>query len=507
MHAVALVRKRLRAPALRRLSIVFGLWLSVAILYWPSTLALDGLWRNTSEETYTHGYLVLLIALWLIVRERKRLVGAPVRPNRGALVPLVLLSAAWVWSWRASIQEAQLMLVPLILFTSILAVLGSRTARVLAFPIGYLYFAMPFWSDGNALVRGLSAKMVALLIWLTGVPAYVQGDLIHLPGGLIEIAGSCSGLHTLIVGLALATLYGEVTRQPLRRRLTWLGVMGVLSLIVNWVRIFVVVVAAYFSHMQSSLIRHHYWLGWWLFAAAFAGFLWWTGRRSDSDNRARAREEEDFRGEALAGSRVSAAYAAMTLALLAALPALAYGMDWSRPASSAEVAIKWPAPPRGWSKPRPALTREWAPHFVNSSGESLVSSKDASGQSVEAFAVAYRVQSEHAKLLGYRNTLLGVAGALQRRSVRIVNTPSGRWREMLAVDSTGHRSVILSRYAVGERIFVRPRWSQLWYGLAALVEPPPLSSLSALYATCTPDCGSARARLIAAAAWLHPTLR
>ena len=33
---------------LRRLAMVFGLWVAVAVVYWPSTLALDELWRNTS---------------------------------------------------------------------------------------------------------------------------------------------------------------------------------------------------------------------------------------------------------------------------------------------------------------------------------------------------------------------------------------------------------------------------------------------------------------------------
>lgn len=493
------------ASALSRLATVFGLWIAVAVVYWPSALGLNTLWLNTHEETYTHGYLVLLISLWLIVRNRKPLAAAPIRPVPLALIALVLLSVLWVWAWRAVLQEPHLMLVPLILFTAIVASLGWRVARVLAFPIGYLYFAMPMWSDINGYVQALSAKASGALIWITGLPAYVQGDYVHLPGGTIEIARSCSGLHELIVGLALATLYGEISGEPLRRRLKWIAVMGALSLAVNWVRIFTVLVAAYFSHMHSSLVRHHYWLGWWLFAGVFALFLWWTGRQPISA--AHAQDAQARQSETTSRRTLSLAHLAATLAVLAFLPAMAYGMDWAHSGKSMAVTIHWPTSPAGWSGPQPINGGAWQPHFKHPGGESMVGYTNVNGESVEAFAVAYRVQTQNAKLLSFWNHLLGEKKhRLQPKSVRIVNSPSGQWRQTLVVDRAGTRSLIWSRYRVGHHVFVRPRLSQLWYGLEALMLRPPMSSLIALRAACIPDCTIARNRLQRAAR-LQPALR
>ncbi|EQD39449.1 exosortase 1, partial [mine drainage metagenome] len=177
------------AVGIRRVALVMGLWLAVAVIYWPSSLALARLWTNVAEETYTHGFLILAISLWLVVRARHKLSAAPVRPALPALIPLLLLSALWVWAWRAAIQELHMMLVPVILFTAIVAALGWRVARILIFPVGYLYFALPFWSNGVFLLQDLSAKMVGVLVWLTGVPAFVQGNVIELPSGAIRIAG------------------------------------------------------------------------------------------------------------------------------------------------------------------------------------------------------------------------------------------------------------------------------------------------------------------------------
>lgn len=495
----------LRLPVLSRLLTVYGLWVAVALLYWPSSIGLNALWTQpTHEEPFTHGYLVLAISLWLIFRERRQLAAAPVRALRPALIALVLLSALWVWAWRAEIQEIHLMLLPLILFSAVLAALGWRVARLLAFPIGYLYFAMPMWTDINGLVQTLSAKMSGVLIWITGLPAFMQGNYVRLPGGSIEIAQSCSGLHALIVGLALATLYGELSREPLRRRLQWIGVMGALALMINWVRIFTVLVAAYYTDMHSSLVKNHYWLGWWLFAAVFAGFLWWTGRQPTHG--ADERVIPDRKPAASSASGFGLARLSITLLALAFLPTLGYGMDWAHSHSRAAVRIGWPAAPTGWSGPRAVTGGEWHPHYVGFGGESLVEYTSA-GARIEAFVVAYRVQTQNAKLLSYWNHLLGGAEGLRTRSVRIVNSRSGPWREILAVNRADARSLIWSRYRIGSGVFVRPRLSQIWYGLEALALRRPISTLTALRTACIPDCKAARRRLSAEASALQPAVR
>ena len=493
-----------RALSLSRLAGVLVLYLAVALLYWPSSLELDALWRNMAEETYTHGYLILLISVWLIVRNRARLAAATGRPVPGALVALAIMSTLWLWAWRSAIQEVQLLLLPLLLLTTIVAAFGWRIGRLMAFPVGYLYFAIPLWGYINPIVRDLSSWMTGVLIWITGLPAFMQGNYVNLPGGTIEIANSCSGLHALIVGLALSALYGEMGRDTVRRRIEWLAVMGGLALAVNWVRIFIVVAAAYATDMRSSLVKNHYWLGWWLFAGVFVAFLWWAGRRDSSSPAGEGAGRTDEPAAPAIHTRLRLAPMVLALGALAVLPVLSYGMDLAHPATS--VVIRWPQAPKGWQGPQPAASADWRPHFINPSGESFQVYIDAAGHSVEAFAVAYRTQNQRGKLLGYGNNLLGADHRWRAMATRIVSSPTGHWRETLTVDSAGARALIWSRYRIGSRYFVRARLSQLWYGLQALVSPP-LSSLTALRSTCTPNCRSARSRLRSAAATLRPTLQ
>ncbi len=394
-------------------------WAVVAVLYWPSALELHRLWTDWPGETYTHGYLILLLSLWLIVRDRERLAVTPIRPEPLALIPLALMSVAWVWFWRAAIQELQLLLLPLILYAALFSALGRRMARAVAFPIAVLYFAMPIWGDINGIVQALSAKVTGALLWATGIPAYMDGDFVRLPTGSIEIARSCSGLHELIVGLALAAIYGKLSGEPWRRRLQWLGLMGALSLMVNWVRIFTVVIAAYETDMRSSLVKHHYWLGWWLFAFVFAAFLWWTGRAAPP-NRALSSDEEGHVSAQPSDFTIRGAPLALTLAVLAVMPVLAYGVDLAGSQGGTAMTVQWPAAPAGWIGPTKPSASQWQPHFVASSGESLTQYADPTAQPIDAFAwpIACRRSAPSSSAIG---TICWVAlQRLRQQSLRVV---------------------------------------------------------------------------------------
>ena len=497
-----------RSLAVEPLTVVYGFFVAVALAYWPSSVAFNWLWTNPTHDAFSHGYLVLLSALWLSWRKRSKLGALSLRASASAGVLMLALSALWLWAWRAAIQDIHLLLVPAILLTAIAAVLGWRAAKVLRFPIGFLYFAMPLWSDLHAPLQFLSSKATGALLWLTGIPGYMWGNYIELPFGALHIEEGCSGLHYLIVGLALGALYGELFDDPRRRRLLWLAIMGAIALLTNWIRIFVVAAVAYESDMRSPLVHHHYVFGWCLFVLAFVGFLWLAGRL----------QKAWAAGEATAPSATADPRSPGTVATnhlgrasvialgLALLPVLSYSMDLARSHSNAALSIAWPAPPAGWIGPLPVSASDWAPIFKSASAQSMRRYVSTQGRAVEVFEVAYRDQTQDAKLLGYRNTLLGDRDLLRLRSQRTVDSPAGRWREWRVVDAGGTHSLIWSRYRIGNRRFLQPRLSQAWYGIAALTGRP-VSSLTALRVICRSDCTLARRQLAAAVQRLDPALR
>lgn len=487
-----------------RLAVAAGFLVSIVLVYWPSSVALNGQWTDIVDHTYTHGYLLLATSMWLAWRDRKVLAAMALRPMRLAFVALVLLSAAWVYFWKAAIQDAHLLLLPLILYAGLLAVLGRRAARVLLFPVAFLYFAMPVWSDLNSVLQRMSVDVIGLWVWLTGIPAYVTGNIVHLPAGSLEIATGCSGMHFFIVGLALAALYGEVMRDTVRHRLWWYGILGALSLFANWLRIFVIVAAAYVTHMRTFLVLHHYWFGWGVFAVSFAFFLWLAGRLVPPQPGTHP-SEHSAPSAAAASARPSFARFGAALACLAILPLTVYAKDWVHGAPAAGVTIRWPANVRGWSGPQLVGPSRWTPVYQNPTALSKRAYLSTTGYLVDVFVVTYRTQYQGAKLEAYGNSLIG-KGGLEVVAERTVHVKGESWRERTLRAPDGQESLLWSDYRIGRHRFVWGRASQLWYGIAALTGEP-VSSLVALRAACSPNCRAAAVRLAAATVKLQPSLR
>ena len=90
----------------RRAFAAIGIVLLTFAAFWPTTSSLMTNWEDTEvERTYTHGYVVLLLAFWLIWRDR-----ASPGP-RGALQPLLPGAAVlavgavcWLVAYRAGLQ-------------------------------------------------------------------------------------------------------------------------------------------------------------------------------------------------------------------------------------------------------------------------------------------------------------------------------------------------------------------------------------------------------------------
>jgi EpsI family protein len=294
--------------------------------------------------------------------------------------------------------------------------------------------------------------------------------------------------------------------------------MGALSLIANWVRIFVIVVAGYVTNMHSYLITvDHYWFGWGVFVVFFVGFLWLAGRfASRWDLREAARRGPGTRATPTAphetpvqerrpsgSARVSLVAGVAALACVAILPTLVYATDPLRAAGA--VRIVWAPAMEPWTGPQPSSDAGWQPQFAQASAQGQRQYVDPQGRSVQIYIVAYRAQRQGAKLLGYGNSLLGEQGGLRTTDEQVLRSVSGAWREQRLIDERGGESLLWSRYRVGARSFAYPRVSQLWYGIASLVSPA-VSSLTALRAACQPDCAAARKRLAEVARTMQPAL-
>ena len=492
---VARARSGTNAPLL----IVLGALALAAALYWPTSLEIADLWEDTVRRRYTHGWLVLAVTVWLVWRDRAQLRSLPLTPPPFGWVVVAAGSLGWLVGFNAGLLAVTTLAMPLLVLATTWAAGGLQLARRAAFAVLFLYFALPAWELVNPPLQAMTAWVNLWLARLAGIPVAMDEFVIHIPAGSFEIAGGCSGLHFLIVALAIAALQGEIDGQDWRRRWLLLGMAAALALVTNWLRVFIIIVAGHLTDMQHFLVRvDHYYFGWFLFVFTLALYLYLASRVSRSG---RVEQSSTLQVSATPPGRIFAA------AILSAA-ALALGPAWSLAEAGDAGPTVGETPPTidGWSGPQIYLS-DWHPVFENADAEFLAAYSSESLGDVAVYRAVYRSQRQGKELRGHGNSLVGPGYRVQGSRDRAVHAGNGDVRvlEQVAEGVDGNELLVWSVFAIDGRPDPMRLPGQLAYGLRSMVHAP-TASVIALAAECRPDCEHGRSALETLGAKALPAL-
>lgn len=454
------------------------------VMFWPTTLSLIEQWEDTIRRTYTHGYLIIALTLWLLWRNRSSWAQVELRPSVLAAIAVIAASIVWLITYRAGVRIAHQALLPAMIFGAFTACYGFAAARRNLLPFGFLYFAIPLWDALNPLLQSGSTFAVRMLLRTAGIPAYFVGNTFTLPAGSLEIAGGCSGLHFFIVGVAIAVLYGELNHDSWRTRLKLVMLAAVLAILTNWIRIFIIAVAAYLTDMQHYLVRQeHYSFGWVMFVGTMVIFFlivrrWPVQPESAADQNASPPQTG------------SIAWPGAVLVLASLLIAPTWLLADHNVVALENIPEVMPARVTGWST-ESLTTSNWQPVFI---GADLIQraafAKDS--HAVEGFAAVYADQHQGKELVGFNNSVLGESLIVRSRAAR---ADVGSWTQMEAADWRGDRWLVWYAYRLDQQWYARTLPMQLQYGVRSLTSAP-LSALVAFRTRCAgEDCSTARATL------------
>jgi exosortase len=238
----------------------------VVAIYFPTFVGLSSEWTQW-DESLSHAYPLLLWFLILLYR-----VG-PIESSQQKLWVNCLLAAGLIgasisWFLFNAIQIKileQLILLP-ILFLSLALVFGVNALWRLRFLLLMPIFALPVWDYLNNGLVQLASNVVGEMVRTIRIPALIDGSSIFIPAGHIMIADGCSGLRYLIISLALGYTISYLNGYKEKGLIISLLIAGLLGLVANWVRIFVLILVGYYTEMESSLMEDHETFGWIVFA-------------------------------------------------------------------------------------------------------------------------------------------------------------------------------------------------------------------------------------------------
>lgn len=481
------------SPVTARLAAMLAPLAIAALIYAPSATVLWGAWMDYSDLSYTHGPLIAVIVVWLLCRKGRELAYLPTRLCIPACVALLATGIAWEVSFRASVQDLHVTLLPVLMWLAVTAALGWDVGKAILVPMGLLWTAVPSLGNLSSTLQSLTLLAMRGLIWMSGLPASVAGDQITLPEGSFTIEEGCGGLHFLIVGWAVALIHGELRHATFKARVVEFALMSGLALLANWVRVFTLVVDGYYSHMHDYLVAvSHYWFGWEVFVfCALVPFFWLSGRFWGGPR---------FREKPVTGTApVTGAWsrmvqeAAVALALLLFMPLTSHVLRATERPRTLSPGFRVDS--NSWAVSTVDPGSPWQPSFSGADLRQRASYLGKDGRAIEVFAVAYREQRQGAELVGSGSSVIGTHGlSLQLESV--ARSPRGPFIEYEVRDSSGHKSVIWARYDIAGRGFINPLASQLWYGLNASVWNP-VAALVAFRTECAASCVEAREELTA----------
>lgn len=262
-------------PNRRTMAAVAALVSAIGFLYAGVLSSLVRQW--STDDNYSHGFLVVPLALYFAWERRDALMTAPVRP--GALGALLILGSLAIWA--AGILGAELFLTRVslvgVLAGTVWFIWGLAPLRILAFPILFLLLMIPLPSiifNQIAFPLQLVASQAGeAVISAAGIPVLREGNVLVLPARTLEVAEACSGIRSLVSLLMLAIVLGYFTERRRGARIAIVLASVPIAILANAARVAGTGLAAQWVSPAAADGFFHTFSGWMVFVVAFAGLL------------------------------------------------------------------------------------------------------------------------------------------------------------------------------------------------------------------------------------------
>jgi exosortase D (VPLPA-CTERM-specific) len=227
--------------------------------------------RWTMQEEYSHGFLVPLVAAWLLWTRRNALLASIGRPSWTGAVLILLAMALHVTGELSAIFILSQLAFIVALLGITLGIGGFSLLRVTFVPIIFLIFAipLPYFIDASLSLQLqlISSQLGVFFVRLFQIPVYLDGNIIDLGTYKLQVVDACSGLRYLFPLLSLSFLAAYVFHAPLWQRAVVLCSSIPITIAMNGFRIGMVGVTVdrWGPRMAEGVL--HFFEGWIIFVA------------------------------------------------------------------------------------------------------------------------------------------------------------------------------------------------------------------------------------------------
>jgi exosortase len=226
-----------------------------------------------SDDNYSHGFIVVPLALFFAWERRAALRSAEIRPSTaGAALIVVSLAAFVAGRLGAELFLTRVSLVG-VLAGAVLFVWGRRHFRILAFPLAFLLLMIPLpaivFNQLAFPLQLLASQVGETAIAAAGIPVLREGNVLELPGTRLEVAEACSGIRSLVSLLTLAIVLAWFT-EPRNGRRVVIALSAIpIAILANAARVAGTGLMSHWIGEEAARGFFHTFSGWLMFVVAF----------------------------------------------------------------------------------------------------------------------------------------------------------------------------------------------------------------------------------------------
>ncbi|MBQ0719377.1 MAG: exosortase A [Gammaproteobacteria bacterium] len=451
----------------RYLFVAAGYCLAIALIFYPTVESMVTIWWRS--ETFTHGFLVAPIVIWLIWEKRQELARLYPSCQYRALIPL--LSCGFLWLFGQVMDAAVVQQIALIgiLLSGLWVILGTSVVWAIAFPLAFLFLAVPVGEGLIPVLMEFTADFTVGLLKITGIPVYREGLFFTLPSGNWSVVEGCSGVRYLIASVTLGCLFAYLSYQSLLKRGLFIAASFVVPVIANGLRAYMIVMIGHLSSMKLATGVDHLIYGWVFFGLVMfvlfaVGSIW---RDHDAVEQGAAVTQEKGLSQQ---TRVSPYISAVVVLSLAGIwPYGAYLME-TQYSLKAMAPLAAPQGRDGWV-PNDSEAWRWRPVVKGADGE-FHQFYHRDGSTVSIYAGQYLTQNQNKELINSQNVFVvqkspdwRVTG---RKTVALNLGGNVVEVDQARIKGSGSDLLALRWYRLGDKYTANPYIGKLLGGLAKL---------------------------------------
>ncbi|BFT29611.1 hypothetical protein D210916BOD24_07870 [Alteromonas sp. D210916BOD_24] len=211
--------------------------------------------------------------MYLIYLNCERLIGAEkyvsVLPLLVILPSCLLYIVGLAGDIQLFMHVATFVLLPALIWLNI----GHKAARTILFPLLFMLFCIPVGEQLIPYLQEIAADGSVALLRMTGIPVYRNGLYIDIPQGRFFVAEACSGVSFFIASIVIGFLYTYLNLKTRSKQIFFILLSFLFPVAANIVRVYGIIVIAYYTDMEYAAGADHLIYGWFFFAFVIACLL------------------------------------------------------------------------------------------------------------------------------------------------------------------------------------------------------------------------------------------